>query len=175
LFAGSVVTASAQSVVSSGGGLVLAPGLCLSFTVGEAVVDGGAGDGTLLTAGYEQPSSYDYWSASRGLTLGPMGDSDGDGAKNLWEYASSTDPLNARSRAKAQGNIGPGGKLYITAAKGTSVGDLLWSAEVSTNLVNWSPSGVGVALNDATTFSALYTGSAPYAFLRLRLDLLNGK
>ena len=170
-----MVTASAQSVISSGGGLVLAPGLCLSFTVGEAVVDGGAGSATLLTAGYEQPSSYDYWSASRGLTLGPMGDSDGDGAKNLWEYASGTDPLNARSRAKAQGNIGPGGKLYITATKGTSVGDLLWSAEVSTNLVNWSTSGIGVPLNDATTFSALYTGSAPHAFLRLRLDLLNGK
>ena len=170
-----MVTASAQSVISSGGGLAIAPGLCLSFTVGEAVVDGGAGGGTLLTVGYNQPSGYDYWSASRGLTLGPMGDSDGDGMKNLWEYAFGTNPLNASSRSKAQGSIGPGGKLYITATKGTSDGELLWSAEVSTNLVNWSTSGIGVALDDATTFSALYTGNAPYAFLRLRLDLLNGK
>jgi len=64
--------------------------------------------------------------------------------------------------------------LYITAPKAHPTANCS-GREVSTNLVNWSTSGIGVALSDRPTFSALYTGNAPYAFLRLRLDLLNGK
>lgn len=164
--------AQADDVVAAGGGVSVAGGVSLSFTVGEAVVESSGSGSAVVTAGFQQPSSYDYWSTAHGLTLGPKVDSDGDVLPNLLEYAYGTDPLASLSKASAQGSLGPGGKLYITMAKGTSAGDLLWNAEVSTDLVTWSSAGVSVALNDANTFSALYTGSAPIAFMRLRLDLL---
>jgi len=167
--------AAVDNVVAAAGGVSLAGNVCLSFTVGEAAVEGGASGQAILTAGFQQPSSYDYWSTAQGLASGPLGDADADGLWNLLEYAYGTNPLNAASTAKPQGSIGPGGKFYITMAKGTAAGDLLWSAEVSTDLVHWSTQGVNVALNDATTFSALYTGNAPAAFMRLRLDLIDSK
>jgi hypothetical protein len=167
--------AAADDVVAAAGGLSLAGNVCLTFTVGETLVEGGSNGQTVLTAGFQQPSSYDYWSTFHGLVSGPFADPDGDGLRNLLEYAYGTNPQNPASTAKPQGAIGPADKLYITMAKGTPAGDLLWSAEVSTNLLTWSAQGVGVALNDPYTFSALYTGNAPAAFMRLRLDLIQGK
>jgi hypothetical protein len=143
--------------------------------VGETAVEGGTNGQTVLTAGFQQPTSYDYWSTMNGLVSGPLADPDGDGLRNLLEYAYGTNPQNATSTAKPEGAIGPADKLYITMNKGTAARDLLWSAEVSTDLVHWSAQGVSVALDDAITFSALYTGNAPAAFMRLRLDLIRGK
>jgi hypothetical protein len=168
-------TAATDDVVGAAGGVSLTGNICLTFTVGETAVEGGSNGQTVLTTGFQQPSSYDYWSTAQGLAYGPLADPDGDGLQNLLEYAYGTNPQNAASTAKPQGTIGPANKLYITMTKGTPAGDLLWSAEVSTDLVHWSTQAVNVALNDATTFSALYTGNAPAAFMRLRLDLLRGK
>ena len=169
-----VLESSAQSlagsVIGSSGGVSVAGGVCLSFTVGETVIQGGTAGTIALTTGFQQPSSYDHWSAARGLTAGPLVDSDGDGVVNLLEYAFGTNPLSRTSRALPAVSIGPGGKLYITMPKGTPAGDLVWSAEVSKNLQSWTTQGVTIALNDSTTFSALYTGSAP-AFLRLRISI----
>ncbi len=172
---GSVMAQSIDSTVTaSAGGVTTGGGICLSYTLGEAFVDGGVSGSTRLTAGFQQPSSYDHWSAARSLTQGPLGDSDRDGVVNLLEYAFGTDPLSAASQARPVVSVGPGGKILITMPKGSTAGDLVWSAEVSTNLQTWSTQGVTVVLNDATTFSALYTGNAP-AFLRLRIGLSGPK
>jgi hypothetical protein len=164
--------ASAQhdNVTAAAGGSSVSGNVCLSFTVGESVVQGGAVGNVVLKAGFQQPSSYDLWSNALGLTFGPNADPDGDGSSNLLEFAFGTNPLSSASRAQPAGSFGPGQKYYITANKGTSVGDLLWSAEASTDLVTWSSQPVTVAINDNFVFSALYTGSAPAAFLRLRVS-----
>lgn len=159
-----------STVTGSAGGVAVGGGICLSYTLGEAFVDGGASGATVLTAGFQQPNSYDHWSAARSLTQGPLADPDRDGVVNLLEYAFGTDPLSAASHARPVVSIGPGGKALITMPKGSAAGDLIWSAEVSTDLQSWTTAGVNVVLNDATTFSALYTGNAP-AFLRLRIGL----
>ncbi len=163
-----------DDVVGAAGDVVTQGSMCLTFTVGEAVVEGGVAGGIVVTDGFRQPSSYDFWSVAQHLTSGPLADADGDGLPNLLEYAYGTNPLSPASTARVEGSIGPGGKLYLTKSKGTSAADLLWSAVASPDLVNWSPLNVSVALNDTATFSALYTGNAP-AFMLLRLDLLRSK
>ena len=163
-----------SSVTSSSGGVTVAGGVCLSYTLGEALVEGGAAGATVLTTGFQQPSSYDYWSAGKGLPQGPLEDSDGDGVFNLLEYAFGTDPLLSTSQARPSVSIGPGGKVSLTMLKGTAAGDLTWSVEASTDLKTWSTQGVTVTVNNATTFSALYSGNAP-AFLRLRISLSGTK
>lgn len=175
-FAGSAASAQSleSTVTGSAGGVAVAGGVCLSYTLGEAIVDGATSAGTVLTAGFQQPSSYDHWSAGKILTQGPLADPDGDGVVNLLEFAFGTDPLSAASQAGPSVSVGPGGKILITMPKGSAAGDLIWSAEVSTDLQSWSTPGITVVLNDATTFSALYTGNAP-AFLRLRIGLSGPK
>lgn len=170
-----VARGEAGSVVAAAGGTAVSGNVYLSFTVGEAAVVGGGAGNFRMTAGYQQPSSYDFWSTAQGLVSGPFGDPDGDGLSNFLEFAFGTNPLSAASAARPSGAFGPGGKFYLTVNKGTIAGDLLWSAEVSTDLATWGTPAVTVVLNDATTFSALYSGSSPKAFLRLRLGLLTAK
>jgi hypothetical protein len=101
-----------------------------------------------------------------GLIGGPHGDHDSDGLVNLMEYAIGTDPKSAASANRAQPSIGPGGKLYISLTKDPLRTDVLWVAQGSKNLMNWSTLEVATPINTASLFTALFTGDAP-AFLRI--------
>ncbi|MDB6079619.1 MAG: hypothetical protein JWO82_3366 [Akkermansiaceae bacterium] len=169
-----VVSSSAESlersVLGSGGRVAQAGSVTLSYTVGEAFAGTGGSGLIAVSPGYQQPSGYDFWSQSHGLTTGPLADPDHDGLPNLLEYALGTDPLDPSSRGHVQISIGVDGKLYVTAAKNPAASGLTWGAEGSKDLVVWTSSSVNIALNSATIFTALFNGDAP-AFLRLRIGL----
>jgi hypothetical protein len=168
--------AQARSVVGSGGRAVQVGSVCLDYTVGEAVISPAAVAGTALHGGYQIPSGYDFWATSFGILGRILGDPDADGAGNLMEYATGTNPNSASSVSRPQVSIGPGGKLYITLAKNPLRTDVLWAAEGSKNLVNWSTMEISTPINTASLFSALFTGDAP-AFLRIGfyLDIAGSK
>lgn len=159
-----------RSVLASGGRVAQAGNVTLSYTVGEALTGTGGSGATVVSAGYQQPGGYDFWSQAHGLTTGPLADPDRDGLPNLLEYALGTDPLDPSSRKNVQISLGIDGKLYISVSKNPAASGLTWSAEGSKDLVNWTTSSVSIALNSATLFTALFTGDAP-AFLRLRIGL----
>ncbi len=173
LYVAACEPAVADTVVASAGKVAVSGGVCLSYTVGETAVGFGANAQTMLAQGFQHASSYDFFSAQLGLTSGPMADADQDGISNLLEFAFGTNPLSAASRTEPVASIGPGGKLYITIAKGSLAGDLIWTAEVSNDLVHWTTQNVNIVLNNSV-FSALYTGNAP-AFMRLRVSLTSSK
>jgi hypothetical protein len=163
----------AQSVVGSGGRSVAAGSVCLSYTIGEAVISPAAVSGTALHGGYQLPSRFDFWTTSLGLLGGPTGDPDADGAVNLVEYATGTNPNSAASVSRPQSSIGPGDKLYISMGKDPLRTDVLWTVQGSKNLVSWSAAEVSTSVNDSSSLLALFTGTAP-GFLRIQFSVLDG-
>ena len=77
----------------------------------------------------------------------PLLDSDGDGASNLQEYASGTDPTVASSRAlPASSKVK--GYLTLGVVKNPAATDVLYSVEISTNLKTWDSAGTVVVSDD---------------------------
>jgi hypothetical protein len=158
---------SAPSVVGSGGRSATSGNVCLQYTVGETVISPPASPTVQLAAGFQRPGAYDFWVTTFNVVGGPSGDPDGDGISNLMEYAVGSDPLSASSGRRPV--------AYITLTKGAGAGDVIWRAEASSDLLTWSEQFITVALNDAGTFSALYTGSPGRIYLRLRAIADGGK
>ncbi|MGI8602354.1 MAG: lamin tail domain-containing protein [Verrucomicrobiales bacterium] len=124
-------------------------------------------------------TGYDAWAAGfPGLGARTV-DSDGDGIINVLEYALGGNPLEADVSVLPQVSIGPGGKPRITVGKGVGAASdtsLAFQIEASTTLAagSWSATDVTVVSDDATSLVADYAGSAPTAFLRLKVILSPG-
>jgi hypothetical protein len=166
--------AQSRSVIGSGGRSVQNGSIRLDYTIGEAVVSPKAVAGSALQGGYQVPTRYDFWTTSIGLIGGWTGDPDADGAPNLMEYATGTNPNSSTSVQRPTVELGPGGKLYISMTKDPLRTDVLWRAQGSKNLVNWSTMEVSTPVNTASLFTALFTGEAP-GFLRIVFYLEDAK
>jgi hypothetical protein len=79
-------------------------------------------------------------------------DPDHDGLSNLLEYAFNTNPLVANASPVTTSVVSS--HLTITVAKNPAATDATFTAEVSSDLVNWSTAGVTVLQNTTTTFQA---------------------
>jgi hypothetical protein len=96
-------------------------------------------------------------------------DPDGDGQANLLEYATGTAPQTAGATPLASSLSG--GFLTLTTPKNPQATDILWSAESSANLIDWSAADTTTLVNTATTFTArdnFPTSTHSRRFLRLR-------
>ena len=117
---------------------------------------------------------YVGWAAAYPGIGAPEDDADGDGVKNLMEYATGSIPNNSASLPQSvQTLIGP--TLTATWAKGAAAANdaaLTWSIEASTSMAagTWSTAGVFLD-NGATAISGDYiiTPAGPKAFLRLKV------
>lgn len=78
-----------------------------------------ATDGTIKYIGLGDP--YTAWATLNGVTGGKNGDDDGDGVKNLLEFATNSDAKNAGSMARAYGKLhtlsGDGVLTYTVATR----------------------------------------------------------
>jgi sugar lactone lactonase YvrE len=109
--------------------------------------------------------------ASNPIIAGPLADPSGDGVVNLMKYGLLLDPnLSSRAGLPIQEVIG--GDLTFTYTKNLAATDLTFTAETSTDLLNWTTSGVSeqILSDDGTSqqirASVSITSPAP-GFLRL--------
>jgi hypothetical protein len=96
---------------------------------------------------------YQAWAASKGLdpnTNGAPGfDADFDGFDNLLEYGLFTEPGSGASLPVFT-PVSSGGNLSLTYNRATAATDVTYTAQWSTNLVDWFPTG----LTDSPTGNA---------------------
>ncbi len=146
-----VVTAVADGVAEGPETLELAP----SVGTGSGII-------TITDVPYEEWASV---LGSGGLE-DPTADFDGDGSSNIEEYAFNTDPTRASSRP-AVTMTKLVGAYKVVVPLDSLPADLEVRAETSTDLVNWTETGV-VELEDGFAFSAGDT----QRYLRLVYELL---
>ncbi|MEK7951235.1 PQQ-dependent sugar dehydrogenase [Luteolibacter soli] len=97
------------------------------------------------------------------LIAGDMADPDRDGIVNLLEYAFGFDPeKNSAAQLPKLGKNGSNATLSFPASRA----DLIYGAEVSTDMETWTTSGVTITTNGSTK-TASYPMSAQKAFLRV--------
>ena len=179
-FAGALTSAVSRVTLQSGTNVL--------WSVGHPA-DGGVPD--FAYNGWRLPSSYERWSfqIADPTQRGYMADPDNDGAPNLLEYASGSNPTNQTSIPSFSGTLTNGG--FTVLFQRTNADDLTWEVLGTTNLAApifwqslalkqgsqaWSgPALVQETNNDSGTVAVLVldpVSSAPQHFLRLHVSPL---
>jgi hypothetical protein len=119
---------------------------------------------------------YQAWAVSKGLdpnTNGaPGSDADFDGYDNLLEYGFFTEPASGSSLPVLE-PVAAGGNLSLTYNRATAATDVTYTAQWSTNLVDWFPTGLTDAPTGNVTPGAVEhlvtvaQGADPAKFLRV--------
>jgi hypothetical protein len=103
---------------------------------------------------------------------GDQADPDGDGIKNLFEYALGTDPLDAGTwpwNCAVQN-----GYFTLTVPKNPQATNVTWAAESSSDLTVWDEADTTVLQNDINTFQVRDNFPVPTKsrrFLRVKLSV----
>ncbi len=152
----------------------LAPGTLYHYRVvaTNAVGTTNGADATITTLSVSQDWRQQYFgTASSAGPAADLADPDGDGIVNVLERALGLDP-------KVPGTTGlptiaweaATNRLTLTVSKGAYTSDLTFSAEGSSDLVNWTTSGVTVLASTSTIFQVRDDAPASNRrFLRLRV------
>ncbi|MBX3742840.1 MAG: PKD domain-containing protein [Akkermansiaceae bacterium] len=101
---------------------------------------------------------------------GPNDDYDGDGVKNLAEYATGTDPKNAGSRAAITA-VKQGATLVLTIPRDPTVTGVTITGTTSSTLGGWTTTGVTVLEDSATQYRASIPVGSGKGFLRAEFSV----
>lgn len=99
-------------------------------------------------------------------------DDDDDGLSSLMEYALGKNPFTSDPNPGLIPALAASGKLQASITKGTAAGadsSLIYTIELSTNLVSWNTADSNVITNDASTITVEYTGTATEIYMRLKV------
>ncbi len=150
---GSGTTATAFSTAVSG----LASGTVYHYRVVATNSSGttyGA-DGTFTTLTVAQDWSQQYFGTTSNTgAAADSADPDGDGIVNLLERALGLNPTVATAKGLPTAARDGSGHLVLTASRGPNSSDLVFAAESSADLVNWSTANVTVLTNTSTVYQA---------------------
>jgi len=158
----------------------VAPSDAGNYTV---VVTNAIGSVTSNVAALTVPSGYATWRALKFTTLeaadnavsGPDADPDGDGLKNVVEYAFDTDPKSGAASASAPSVSVTSTEWIYTYTRPADRPDLTYTVQASTNLTDWTTITV-THERTATGTTETWQGRVPRAtgnnvFFRLKVDL----
>ena len=101
---------------------------------------------------------------------GPDEDFDGDGVKNLVEYATGTNPKNAASRA-AIAMVKQGAEMILTIPRDPTATGVTITGTTSTTLGGWTTSGVTVLENSLNQYRASIPVGSGKGFLRAEFSV----
>jgi PKD repeat protein len=129
--------------------------------------------GSILQSGTVSPalSAFETWALthfpSSPPLSGPNDDYDGDGVKNLVEYATGTDPKSAASRATIT-TVKQGATLVLSIPRDPTATGVTISGTTSSTLSTggWSTSGVTVLEDSANQYRASIPVGSGNGFLR---------
>lgn len=116
-------------------------------------------------------SSYPGWAAAYQGLGGPDNDDDHDGQPNRLEFGLGTNPLQPNASGIPDPVI-TGGHLRFTLPKGLVAGNdktASFVPEVSTDLVNWSNTGISIVTDNTSALVFDYTGPSPRVMMRARV------
>lgn len=128
------------------------------------------------------PTPWQEWRADNftpanlaNLTLsGPTPDTDKDGIENLMEYALGLNPNSAAPLSQRIANdLDSNQYLRLTITKNPNATDVLYSVEVSSDLINWSSTPTVILQNTGTVLQVRDTqpmNAANRRFMRLRVS-----
>ncbi|RFC48369.1 MAG: Calx-beta domain-containing protein/PKD domain-containing protein [Verrucomicrobia bacterium] len=133
----------------------------------------------LSFTGYTSP--FSHWLATAGIgdpgndAAETFADPDQDGLLNLLEYASGTDALAADASPQVISfvTVGPDRFLRLSIPKNPAATDVSFTVETSSDLVNWSSTGLVIEVNTATQLVVrdhLPMSSGPRRFIRVRVS-----
>ena len=145
--------------------------LVLSIPQGGANFEAEAPDSKTFVLGATTSGALTFatWSEDfPGLSTDPLVDDDGDGFSNLLEYAFGTDPLVGTSTPQTTTVLTATQLEIQLPTLPSNRPDIVVGAETSTDLVNWTDTGV---VETADGFAVDRTG--PLRFLRLTVELLS--
>jgi hypothetical protein len=111
-------------------------------------------------------------SATNPDIAGDLADPDGDGVKNILEYAAGTEPLAAEVSPWLSFGL-ENGFLTATAAKNPHSTNLTWSAESSADLTAWNATNTTLLQNTTSLFKVrdnFPVATNPCHFLRLKIS-----
>ncbi|MEM7146258.1 MAG: carboxypeptidase regulatory-like domain-containing protein [Verrucomicrobiota bacterium] len=98
--------------------------------------------------------TYADWAAQHGLVGNATDDDDLDGTVNLVEFALAGAEPNVPEFDLVPTAVEANGKFTLTINKRPGVTGIVYTVYVSTDLINWTTTGVTVEVDDATTLIA---------------------
>jgi len=141
---------------------------------------------TLAYLSTPQPTRYESWfstyfpTSPPGTYLDPDGDNDGDGMKNLIEYAyafSPTTRTNTPGLATSVGNDQINTQFTVNFRRDPRATDLTYEMEVSQDLVNWSTEVISVAggvtssLGSSSIGESVIPGESPLVLVTVSTEI----
>jgi hypothetical protein len=132
------------------------------------------------------PETFERWRARHDgsggvLLIDPLADADADGLSNLAEYAFATQPLEVTSTSRGGPRASSSGdQLLIEYRRPRLAGDLVYTVEVTSDLLHWRPAGAWTdydeareALSDTVERVSLrFTAGDPaIRFVRIRAEI----
>lgn len=179
----SKVSGPAWLTVGASGALGGTPGAAdaeaNSFTVRVTDAGGRSADATLAINVTTTP--WQSWkethfgaNANNDAVAGDNADPDGDGIRNLLEYALATNPNtgNVSGMVHEMASIGPDKFLRLSVAKNPAATDVQFTVQVNGNLANpagWNSAETVIEENTATTLIVRDTVPGPSRFIRLEV------
>jgi hypothetical protein len=121
-------------------------------------------------------TSYAAWAVAHGVNLDPHADSDGDGIKNLLEYALGLDPIVASVGGLPVLGF-EGDRLTMTYARRKQPTDVTYEVQITSDLIApWETTSLSdQELDDDGLFQLIKvtdaTTNAPQRFIRLKVSL----
>jgi hypothetical protein len=115
--------------------------------------------------------SYSDWATQNGVTGSETDDDDNDGTINLIEFALDGFDPTISDRHLLPSVVEANGKFTLTINKREGISGVVYTVYVSTDLINWTTTGVTIDVDNATTLVASTPTDGPCKFITYEITV----